>query len=355
MPVQLSHRRDLGVTRTHAVVTGGTGFLMVHLINEWLHATPQGHVTVLGRTRPEEAVLNYLGGRADRVHFICGDVRRPETWAAEVANPVDLVIHGAALCPMTEAEEAALWAETVEVNMMGTVTVLTWAAALERRPRRVLYISSGVYGYGVEAPPDAPPAPPVTEETPFDPRDATYDITKAAGEWLVARWSALTGIEAVSARPSAIFGPLDRDTEGRLQHPAPWHIARAALAEQPLSVNDTKAGYDWLYAPDAGRAMAMILNAARLSHSVYNIGFGRPASLEDLARGARSVCPDFELREGDDPDFVQRTDRRGGVWSVRDMARLEGEFDWRPTPLPQAMGTYLRWLQEGDHIQDLKR
>lgn len=343
------------MNRTHAVVTGGTGFLIVHLVNEWLRATPGGHVTVLGRAPPEQAILDYLSERASRVRFFCGDVRHPEAWAAEVAGPVDFLVHGAALCPMTEAEEAALWAETVEVNVMGTVAMLTWAAGLERPPRRVLYISSGVYGYGAETAPDAPQAPPVTEETPLDPRDATYDITKAAGEWLVARWSSLTGIEAVSVRPSAIFGPLDRDTEGRMQHPAPWHIARAAIAGQPLSVNDMKAGYDWLYAPDAGRAMAMILNAGQLEHNVYNIGFGRRASLEDLALGARSICPDFDLREDDNPDFAQRTDRRGGVWSVRDMARLESEFDWRPTPLPQAMATYLRWLQEGDQIQDLKR
>lgn len=338
----------------HAFVTGGTGFLMVHAIREWLAATPGGRVTALGRAAPEPDVMRYLEDVAERVTFLRGDVRHPEGWASRVTSPVDLLVHGAALCPMTEAEEAALWAETVEVNVGGTVAVLTWAAGLQPRPGRVIYVSSGVYGYGEEAAAGAPPGASVTEETPLAPQEATYDITKAAGEWLVARWGRLNGIGTVSVRPSAIFGPLDRDTEGRLQHPAPWHMARAALSGRALSVNDAEAGYDWLYAPDAGRAMAAILNAARLRHDTYNIGFGRPATLRDLARGARMVCPEFDLFESADPDVLQRTDRRGGVWSVRDTSRLEAEFGWRPTPLPQAMAAYLRWLREGDHITDLR-
>lgn len=335
----------------HAVVTGGTGFLMVHVIREWLTATPGARVTVVGRTAPGPEVIDYLGPLADRATFLCGDVRHPEGWAEAVQGSVDFLVHGAALCPMTQAEETELWAETVDVNVMGTVAMLSWVAALESKPSRVLYVSSGVYGYGVEATSDALP---VDEDTPLAPQDATYDITKATGEWLVARWAALNGIEAVSVRPSAIFGPLDRDTEGRMQHPAPWHIARAALAGRELAVNDVQAGYDWLYAPDAGRAMAMILNAPTLRHPCYNIGLGRPAALADLARGAQKVCPDFALVETEHPDYVQRTDRRGGVWSVRDTARLEAEFGWRPTPLHEAMATYLRWLQSGDRAAELQ-
>lgn len=329
----------------HAVVTGGTGFLMVHVIAEWLRMTPGARVTALGRTPPEPAVQVYLGDLADRVTFLEGDARAPEGWAAQVRAPVEFVVHGAALCPLTEVEERAHWTQTVAVNVMGTVAVLDWAAALPVPPSRVIYVSSGVYGYGAPSAPGAPPAPPVTEDTPLAPQDATYDITKAAGEWLVARWSALTGIAALSVRPSAIFGPLDRDTDGRAQHPAPWHIAQAALAGRTLRVNDRRAGYDWLYAPDAGRAIGHLLNAADPRHKVYNIGLGRPASLADLAEGARRVCPDFRLIEAEAPDFVQPMDRRGGVWSVRDMARLEAEFGWTPTPLSDAMEHYLRRLQ----------
>ncbi len=338
----------------HAVVTGGTGFLMVHVIREWLAATPGARVTVVGRTAPGLEVTDYLGPLTDRTTFVAGDVRHPEDWTEVVKGPVDLLVHGAALCPMTQAEEIALWAETVDVNVMGTVAMLKWAASLRPKPRRVLYVSSGVYGYGVESASDAPHAPPVGEDTPLAPQDATYDITKATGEWLLARWAALNRIDAVSVRPSAIFGPLDRDTEGRMQHPAPWHIARAALSGRALTVNDVQAGYDWLYAPDAGRAMAMILNATKLQHPCYNIGLGRPAALADLAKGAQIVCPEVEIVETEDPDYVQRTDRRGGVWSIRATDRLEGEFGWRPTPLHEAMAAYLRWLQTGDHAAEVQ-
>jgi hypothetical protein len=59
------------------------------------------------------------------------------------------------------------------------------------------------------------------------------------------------------------------------------------------------------------------------------------------------------LVETDPAVYVQRTDRRGGG-AVRATDRLEDEFGWQPTPLPEAMATYLRWLQTVDHRADLQ-
>ncbi|MEM9754453.1 MAG: NAD(P)-dependent oxidoreductase [Pseudomonadota bacterium] len=332
------------MTTPHAVVTGGTGFLMAHVARAWLEAQPNGHVTLVGRAGPEPQVIAWLADTADRATFLAGDVRRPADWGPKISGPVDVVVHGAALCPLGAEEEAARWAETVDVNVMGTVALLDWVAQLNPVPRRVIYVSSGVYGYGTDAAPNTPPAPAIAEDAPLLPQDATYDITKAAGEWLTARWGAITGIDTCAVRPSAIFGPLDRDTDGRTRHPAPWHMARAAMAGRHLTVNDPDAGYDWLYAPDASRAIGAIMTATAPRHPVYNIGYGRPTRLAELAEGVRRVVPEFALTPSPTPEFVQPTDRRGGVWSVRDTSRLEAEFDWRPTPLPDAMALYLRWL-----------
>jgi UDP-glucose 4-epimerase len=341
------------VSGPHAVITGGTGFLLGHVAREWLRADPAARATLVSNHPPDAAFKDFIAPVADRVAHVAGDVRRPADWTAGIDPAgVDILVHGAALCPMSEAEERARLARTVDVNVMGTVAALEWARSLPRL-RRVIYVSSGVYGYGHVAEPGAPPGrppepspePPIEETAPLAPEAATYDITKAAGEWLAGRYAALFGLPCLSVRPSAIFGPMDRDSAGRTIHPAPWHMARAARAGRPFRVNHARAGYDWLYAADAGRAIAALMAAKDTAHDVYNVGYGRPATLADLAEGVARVVPGFRLEESATPDFRQPTDRRGGVWRVRSSARLESETGWRPTPLPDAMADYMRWLQ----------
>ena len=329
----------------HAVVTGGTGFLLGHVVRAWLRTDTSARVSIVSDGPGGPGLRAFLGPAADRVRVITGDVRRAEAWGPALATDgIDVVVHGAALCPMTPAEECARLAETVDVNVMGTVAVMDWARRLPGL-RRVVYVSSGVYGYGAVAGPGAPADPPLPETAPLCPQDATYDITKAAGEWLAARYAALHGMD-VAVRPSAIFGPMDRDTQARRVHVAPYHMARAALAGREVTVGDGRAGYDWLYAPDAGAAIAAIMAAGRTRHEVYNVSLGQPASLRMLAEGVARVIPGFRLREGAaDPDIVQPANRRGGVWSPRCCQRLRDEFGWQPTPLPGAMARYVRWLQ----------
>jgi nucleoside-diphosphate-sugar epimerase len=125
-------------------------------------------------------------------------------------------------------------------------------------------------------------------------------------------------------------------------------MARAARAgRRSVTVTDPGAGYDWLYAPDAGRAIAALMTAPRLAHRVFNVSYGRPARLADLAEGVSRVVPGFALTPSDRPEIRQPAGRRGGVWRIRSSARLEAAVDWRPTPLADAMEAYMRWLIAG--------
>ncbi|MFZ1725389.1 MAG: NAD-dependent epimerase/dehydratase family protein [Albidovulum sp.] len=332
----------------HAVITGGSGFLLSHVIRSWLIANPSAHVTEISTTPPDADLKDFLSSVLERVTFVTGDVRCPEEWIDQIKpDSVDLIVHGAAVCPInTDAEktlERASIATTVDINVMGTVAVLEWARRLPNL-RRLVYVSSGVYGYGRKVGPNAPHEGPIEESAPLMPQDATYDITKAAGEWLVSRYRDLFAMDCVSVRPSAIYGPMDRDSAGRAAHVAPWHMAKAAVAGKLFKVNDLDARYDWLYGPDAARAFVEIMDAKQLNHDVYNISYGMPVTLRDLAAGVRVEIPDFRIEESTAPEFVQPTNFRGGVWSVRSNQRLMREFGWHPTPAVGAMADYIRWL-----------
>ncbi|MEQ8641256.1 MAG: NAD(P)-dependent oxidoreductase [Alphaproteobacteria bacterium] len=334
------------------VVTGGTGFVLSHLVRQWLEKDPSAEVIVVDRSAPDKAAEVFFRPVRHRIRFIAADIGDWQAWSGAIDPAVvSRVVHGAAVSPIAPDPsvnpDKDNPARTLAINIMGTVRALDWARQLPNL-KRFIYLSSGVYGYGHQGQPDDPPEPPITEDEPLQPDAALYDISKATGERLVRRFADLFGLSALSVRPSAIYGPMDRDTGARNVHPVPWHMAHRAVAGQAFRVNSLQGSYDWLYAPDVGRAMVHLLEADAPRHAAYNIGYGERATISDLAEGVRLAAPDFAISEAPAAaaDYVQPLHMRGGVWRVRSRARLEDEFGWRPTPHRDAMADYVRWLRD---------
>ena len=334
------------------LVTGGTGFVLSHMVRQWLERHAEREVIVVDRAGFDASAEVFFGRVCERMRVIQADVVDTPSWTGEVdpAEVTELVV-GAALSPITNdpalSPDRDTPAETVRVNIMGAARTFDWARTLPKL-RRLVYMSSGVYGYGAKGGPDDPPETPIEEDEPLEPDAALYDISKATGELLARRFADVFGLSCVSVRPSAVYGPMDRHTDARMVHPLPWHLAHRAVAGEPLSVNSLDASYDWVYAPDVARAILCLLEAQAPRHAVYNIGYGRPATAVDLLEGLRSAVPDFRLIEtgNDSADYVQPLHMRGGVWRIRSSQRLENEFGWRPTPHLQAMKEYVRWLRD---------
>ena len=334
------------------LVTGGTGFVLSHVVRQWLERHGEHEAIVVDRAGFDASAEVFFGPVRARMRVIRADVVDTPSWTARV-DPAEVteLVCGAALSPITNdpalSPDRDSPAETVRVNIMGTARTLDWARTLPHL-RRLVYMSSGVYGYGRKGAPDDPPEPAIGEDEPLEPDAALYDISKATGELLTRRFADVFGLSCVSVRPSAVYGPMDRHTDARAVHPLPWHMAHRAVADEPLSVNCLGASYDWVYAPDVARAILCLLEAETPKHPVYNIGYGRRASAADLLEGVRAAVPDFRLTETGDEraDYVQPLCMRGGVWRVRSSRRLEDEFGWRPTPHRQAMAEYVRWLRD---------
>ena len=334
------------------LVTGGTGFVLSHVVRQWLERHDEEHVIVVDRAGFDVSAEVFFRPVHERVRHIQADVVDTPSWTGDV-DPADIteLVNGAALSPITNdpapSPDRDTPAETVRVNIMGATRVFDWARTLPGL-RRLIYMSSGVYGYGMKGSPDNPPEPPIGEDERLEPDAALYDISKATGELIARRFADVFGLSCVSVRPSAVYGPMDRHTDARQVHPLPWHMAHRAVAGEPLSVNSLDASYDWVYVPDVARAILCLLEAEAPRHAVYNIGYGRPATAADLLEGVRAVIPDFSVIETGDEcaDYVHPLHMRGGVWRIRSSQRLEDEFDWRPTPHLQAMEKYVHWLRD---------
>jgi len=113
-------------------ITGGLGFLGQYIVKAIYDHDHEAQLRVLVRTqRPLFLPLDSFAG----LHFVHGDLSRPESFEAELQG-VDTVIHNAALVSFKKADAQAIYAS----NVVGTRNLI--AASLNQSVRNFIFISS---------------------------------------------------------------------------------------------------------------------------------------------------------------------------------------------------------------------
>jgi nucleoside-diphosphate-sugar epimerase len=176
-----------------AFVTGGTGFVGSHLVDELLHRDVD-EVRCMVRSDPK-----WLADRD--VTYVHGDLSDVETlWTA-----LDGVTHVYHTAGLTRAPD---WEPFYEVNVRGTLNLLGAVKHAAPAVERVLVTSSLAAVGRCEA-------PVATEEHPLRPV-SRYGRSKAQMEEALREPHDMTASYAEAlpltvVRPSAVYGPRDRD------------------------------------------------------------------------------------------------------------------------------------------------
>ncbi|BAQ44569.1 MULTISPECIES: NAD-dependent epimerase/dehydratase family protein [Methylobacterium] len=253
------------------VILGGAGFVGLNLAHHLLAGG--GDVRLLDRAPPPPALLAALAAPPGRLDLVPGDVTDPAALSAAIRPGTDAVAVAAAVTA-DAAREAADPASILAVNLSAVVPILE--ACRRAGVRRVVNLSSAA-AYG------ATRAERLSEDLPARP-ESLYAVTKFASEAVLARLCGHWGLDGVSVRLSAVFGPFERDTSFRDTLSPQAQIWAAARAGTPALL--PRPGLrDWLYAPDAAAAVARILHAPRLDSRLYNVS--SPVVWPVLAWGER--------------------------------------------------------------------
>jgi UDP-glucose 4-epimerase len=194
-----------------------------------------------------------------------------------------------------------------KANVDGTFSVLE--AARRHGFRRLVYVASSSC-YGV---PELYPTP---ETAPADPR-YPYALTKYLGEQLVLHWAKIYRLPAVSVRFFNVYGPRAR-TSGT--YGAVFGVFMAQLlAGRPLTiVGDGEQTRDFTFVGDVVDALICLAESDRAGE-VYNVGSGRPVSVNELVRQLGSPpCEHIPKRPGE-PDCT---------WA--DITKIRAELGWEP-------------------------
>lgn len=247
------------MTFSHALVTGGAGFIGGHLARALLASGRR--VTVLD---------NLSVGRRevvpDAARFVHGDIRDARA-VADALTGIDCIFHLAAQVTIRGSFDR--FYEDLDTNVMGTARLLDAAdpAAIKWF---VLASSMAVYA-------DASSPAPVSESHPTAPL-SPYGIGKLAAEGVARQILDARGIPFTAVRYFNTFGP------GQTYTPyvgvITIFVTRLLRGEAPVIFGDGEQQRDFVHVDDIA---AGTMAAPGRAPGTYNLGTGRGTSLNELA------------------------------------------------------------------------
>ena len=155
------------------------------------------------------------------------------------------------------------------------------------------------------------------------------------------------GVDAVALRIGTVWGPLG--VPDNPFTPLPRLISAAVRGEDPDLTPPRPPAYaedttDLCYVKDCGRAIALLMLAERLNHSIYNVSSGRPVGYGEVVAAINAAVPgaDITLPAGRDPDRPPD--------NHLDIARLREDTGFRPEyDVERAVADYAGWLRGHEH------
>lgn len=297
------------------VIFGGTGFVGLNLAEVLL--ARGHHVTLYDRAALPPSAQRSLGDYKARLRVMQGDIADADGIDALIAEGCDAIVLGAAITAGDDLERASP-ARVLEINVMTQIPILQ--AAIHHGVRRVVNLSSAsAYGAAGQR------HPVLDEDTPCDPI-SFYALSKFTSERSVARHAELWGGDFLSVRLSAVFGPWERTGSVRDTPSLQFQVLSAFGRGEP-AVMPGPGIKDWIYAVDVAEAVAVLIEADRPRHRLYNISCGGAWSALQWGEAFAALNPGLQCRLAA-PGEKTVIKLQGPDRAPLSVARMADEFGW---------------------------
>ncbi len=265
------------------LVTGHTGFIGTHLVQKL-----QSEFTVTTGSKKNEPRLNVL-----------------EKSQLLDLGGVNTVIHLAAKTSIPKSISNPYG--TYFTNIVGTLNILDYA--VEKKINNIIYISTYVYG--------DPKYIPINEDHPLSPH-SPYNKSKLISEELCKFYTEDHKLNVVTLRPFYIYGPSNNSSFVSSS-------IRKVINNQKVVLSKKNTRRDFLFIDDFTNLVHKILINFPKSYEVYNVGYGKSYSLEDILRVIGSITNkkiDIQYDSSIRPNDV--------VESVANINKVKRKFGWKP-------------------------
>ncbi len=257
------------------LITGGAGFIGAHTAYELAQA---GHKIVVIDDF-NSFVYDASLKRARMQHFLVqsgitivhGDILDTKLLADLIRqHSIETIIHLAA--HGNAGQSVGDTSEYLRVNIGGTQSVL--AASEDSSVNQLVFSSSSTVYDDTQTPFHED----VAMLAPLSP----YGVTKLHSETTLRDWHTLTGKQVTILRFFSVYGPWGRPDM------APNIFLEHILNGSKLIITANRQR-DYVYIDDAVAAITSALNSS-FPFEIFNIGSGRPTSLEELAHLIGIAC-----------------------------------------------------------------
>jgi UDP-glucose 4-epimerase len=272
------------MTINKVLVTGSKGFVGMHLCN---YLKENGFHVV-----------------EDIIKQKCVDVTNLDELLT--INGLDAIVHLAAKTSISDSFKNP--AQTYYTNLVGTLNVLEFSR--RKKIKKLIYISTYVYGQPVYLP--------VDEKHPLKPH-SPYNHSKLLAEKICQRYSHYFGINIVTLRPFYVYGPNSRN---RSLVPS---IIRQIKKSGKVKLSGKNVKRDFLFVTDFVYLIGMILQDFPQRNNIYNVGFGKSYSLNQVANKLSELFAkkiEIGFSKGSKPDVSDM---------VADIRKVSKDFSWKPT------------------------
>jgi nucleoside-diphosphate-sugar epimerase len=314
------------------LITGGAGFIGSRVARHFLQAGYAVHLydsfVVYSVPDPQREQPNFTFRLKDifpSIHLIRGSTLDKD-FLRRTLNEIapDVIVHMAA---MPLAAIAIEHTEEAFQSILNSTQNLLEIMRDSKKKTRIVYISSSmVYG-------DFKTAEVDEDEHPKNPKDI-YGAFKLAGEIVISAYAKNYGIDHVTCRPSAVYGPTD--TNQRVIQ----KFIQAALHGQPLVLDgDGSMKLDFTYVDDTAQAVYLAATTPEASGKVFNVTRGEGRSLKDLTDIIRTHVPGTTIQHREAPKYMPLR----GTLSI---ARARRELGFEPqVSLEEGVRRYIEHLR----------
>ncbi|MGZ4834893.1 MAG: SDR family oxidoreductase [Terriglobales bacterium] len=205
-----------------------------------------------------------------RIEFIEADLN-DSTAVAQACRDVDYVLHQAAIPSVPRSVKDPL--ESNRANVDGTLSLLM--AARDARVKRVVYASSSsLYG-------DTPTLP--KHEGMLPAPISPYAVAKLAGEYYMASFYRVYGLETVALRYFNVFGPR-QDPTSQYSGVMAKFISSMLRGEQPTIYGDGEQSRDFTFVENVVDAnlRACMAPPQQVAGRAFNAATGRRVTLNQM-------------------------------------------------------------------------
>jgi nucleoside-diphosphate-sugar epimerase len=256
------------------LVTGGCGFLGSYIVEGLI--ADGNKVIVVDVQEPDKSNLKQLGLLShSNLEIRTGSINDEAVWRNMPKN-ISRIVHAAAILGIEKVMDEQI--ETMDASILGTITLLQFAAR-QTSLERVLFLSSSeVYGVSARGSCEEDPAEIATNGGRW-----CYAASKLAAEFYVKAYAERFSFSFTIIRPFNVYGAYRHSPN------AMTTIARHAVQGQPIRISgDGKQTRSWCHRKDFVRGVIYALFSGKAVNQTFNIG--NDAASFSIIELANRIC-----------------------------------------------------------------